>query len=254
VVGELSERGQPLLGRLLDVYRQGLSRLEGTTALERWETVVLAFATRSYNSLLVAASAIRNAFPIQAIILVRAVYEDVQTSQHIRLQPAARHYWLDDEYAQPRPRNWRTTSKTKPKSFEEVPKVGSMRRAMADQTLAAQLDLAYHVLSLYAHPSVASQQAEYIETPDLIQFKLGPRTEDGEGMVALYLALLFGLNGLNALAHYVAQRQPGWRQLVERLQADVIAWLDEVNVIDQATFGSGHATCQARRGPSCGRG
>jgi hypothetical protein len=143
------DQGKALLGRVLDVHVRGMDLLRGATIGEDWHHLMLALATCSYNSLLVGVTAIRDGFPVQAMILARAIYEDIQTADHIRANPSDRKFWLDLKYG------------ANEKAAEEVPRFGSMRRSMPDQQTARWLREAYFTLSQYSHPTARSLRAEW---------------------------------------------------------------------------------------------
>jgi hypothetical protein len=209
------ERGQAFLARALDVHQQGMAMLEGVKLPEDWHVLMIALATRSYNSLVVAASAVR-AYPIQAMILARAVYEDIQTADYIHANPTQRCFWLDPKYAEPA---W----------AEKVPRFGTMRKAMPDEDMALGLKTAYFMLSQFGHPTVRSLQAERLVTADFTHFHYGPRSVPEHSLAATYSVVMLAANALRVLGVFVKREQPTWWQAVEVLVTDVTAWLNLVN-------------------------
>src|SRR5690242_9949332 len=91
----LFERGEPLLKRGLDLYREALD--SGIRVSQRWEVLVGALAVRSYNSLAVAANLIVD-YPIQAIMLARASFEAILIADHVTAHPDDQRFWMDPKY------------------------------------------------------------------------------------------------------------------------------------------------------------
>ena len=76
-----------------------MTTIAGTTIGADWHALIFALATRSYNSLVVADRAVRDGFPLRAMILPRAVYEDIQTADYIHTyihaESTGGQFWID---------------------------------------------------------------------------------------------------------------------------------------------------------------
>ena len=63
---------------------EGLELLQALAPGRPWQRVVAGLATRSFNSIRMAHDAILSGYPVQAVILTRAVYEDLVTASYVR--------------------------------------------------------------------------------------------------------------------------------------------------------------------------
>jgi len=231
----LIDAAYPLLDRTLTLHAAGLRMLEGVRLDEDWHGVVLALMTRSFNSMHVARAAVRDGFPIQAVILARAVYEDVQTAEYVYNDPTKVKYWMDSKYA-----HWPAAG--------EVPSIATMQKATAGGTMTPELRALYHWLSQLGHPKVTSVGAEIaIDPTGVAHFALGARSVSGQTLYALYCLLVTGGNALGKIvAAFVGSRDPVWRADFDAIRSEISAWAESLG--DDVVGGSDIASREQLEG------
>jgi hypothetical protein len=154
-----------LMSRTVKSFHEGFQWLDGKRITRRWHGLVLILAAKSFSSLLVAREALLNGYPEQAVILVRAVEEDVLTATYVGLHPREARYWTARKYTAKKYWSGRRC--------HEIPSLDKMRSALGSAQAKKNLEN-YQALSQFGHPKATGLRYIAIGKDQTTEYRAGP--------------------------------------------------------------------------------
>jgi hypothetical protein len=221
-----------LANQILSLCLDGLSELIPYPIEPVWQRSLLELAISSVNSYRVARLSLLKGYPVDAVRIMRTVFENHLTALDISANPDNAKVLMDEKYScfighlpgEPSALEGQVESPDGERLY--IPSADKLIRRLIADDLAKQRELLilYHRLSQVDHPRYLGLALGRLETDEGLHLYLGGEFREDDAVYAYNVLLGLGIRTADMVGGLIAARDPNWQTRLDGLNREWETW------------------------------